>query len=121
MTHSLSTTGSPPISFHDDASESRAGACNIGPAEITRRRRFGHAALAVAIGLFVLLVAIGAPPIVRAIVAIPATVAFACYLEAALRFCIRFGWSGLFNFSDYGTSQRVEDRAARDADRPRST
>lgn len=120
MTASLTAAGTPPISFKDDPSGYRAGACNIGPAEIARRRRIGHGALVFAVGLFVFLVAVGAPAIVRFAVAIPAAVAVACYLEVALKFCIRFGWSGLFNFSEYGSSQRVADKAARAADRRRS-
>ncbi len=120
MSLALSAAGSPPISFHDDSSDYRAGACNIGPAEITRRWRFGHAALIFAIALYALLVIVGAPPLSRFIVALPAAVAIACYIEAALKFCIRFGWLGMFNFGAFGSTQQVADSVARSTDRRRA-
>jgi uncharacterized membrane protein len=112
--------GAPPISFHDEGSEYRAGACNIGPAEIARRRRSGHVALVATVALFALLVVLNVPPLVRFIVALPAAVAAACYMEAFLKFCIGFGWLGVFNFGSRGSTQRVADDAARSADRRRS-
>jgi hypothetical protein len=120
MTVALSPASAPPIQIHDDGSDYRAGACNIGKDEIDRRRRFGHLALITAIALFVILVAVGAPPVLRAIVALPAAVAAACYIEAYLKFCIRFGWLGLFNFGAYGTTEHVADKASRDTDRRRA-
>ena len=120
MTLALTAAGSPPISFQDHDSDYRAGACNIGPAEITRRWRFGHVALIFTIVLFALLVVVGAPPPLRFVVAFPAAVAIACYMEAALKFCIGFGWLGVFNFGARGSAQPVADRAARSADRRRS-
>jgi hypothetical protein len=112
--------GTPPIQFGDRDDGYRAGACNIGKDEINRRWRFGHAALVSAVILFGALLVADAAPIVRALVGVPAAVAAACYLEAYLKFCIRFGWLGRFNFGSYGATQRVTDGAARSADRRRS-
>lgn len=120
MTALLTAAGSPPISFHDDGSDYRAGACNIGPAEIASRRRAGHLALIGTVVLFVVLVAIGAPPLARFIVALPAAVAVACYMEAYLKFCIGFGWLGVFNFGARGSTHQIADSRARSADRWRS-
>ena len=112
--------GSPQIQIQQPDDGYEAGVCNIGPAEITRRRRFGHVALAATVGLFAVLVILDVPPLLRFVVAIPAAVAVACYLEAFLKFCIGFGWLGVFNFGSRGSTQRIADSAARSADRRRS-
>jgi len=94
----------------------RAGACNIGPAEISRRRRAGHVGLAATVALFVGLVAIGAPQPVRLLVALPAAGAASGYLQAFLHFCAVFGSRGIYNFGSLGTTQLVTDPAARARD-----
>jgi hypothetical protein len=94
----------------------RAGACNIGPAEISRRRRAGHVGLAATVALFVGLVAIGAPQPVRLLVALPAAGAASGYLQAFLHFCAGFGSRGIYNFGSLGTTQLVTDPAARARD-----
>jgi len=98
----------------------RPGVCNIGPAEIARRRRSGHLGVIAAVLLFAVLVALGVPPIVRLLVALPATIAASGYLQARYRFCAGFGSLGVFNFGDVGTTERVADPAARALDRRRA-
>jgi hypothetical protein len=96
------------------------GVCNIGPAEIARRRRAGHLGLvATAVTLAVLLVT-GAPAWTRLMLALPAGAAVVGYLQAALHFCAGFGAQGVFNFGSLGTVQNVVDPKARAADRRRS-
>ena len=95
--------------------------CNIGPAEIASRRRAGHVGVIATVVLFVVLVAIGAPPIARLLVALPAAVAASGYLQAWLRFCAGFGSRGVFNFGDVGTTEQVGDADARRRDRARAT
>lgn len=92
----------------------RAGACNIGPQEIARRRRSGHAGSVLAIVTFGLLVAVRAPRAVRLAVALPATAAAAGYLQARLRFCAGFGLWGVANFGPLGNVETVTDTEARD-------
>ena len=55
--------------------EYQPGISNIGPAEIASRRRAGHVGVIASIVLLVILVAIGAPPITRLLIALPAAVA----------------------------------------------
>lgn len=98
----------------------RAGACNIGPQEIARRRRSGHAGMVLAIATFGLLAAARAPRAVRLTVALPATAAAAGYLQARLRFCAGFGLWGVANFGPLGRTQAVFDAGARDRDRRRA-
>lgn len=96
------------------------GACNIGPAEIARRRRAGHMGLLVAVGLFAALLAVDAPAWARLLVALPAAAAASGYLQAWLRFCAAFGFRGVFNFGALGQTRAVGDRAAAARDRRRA-
>jgi hypothetical protein len=98
----------------------QAGLCNIGPAEIARRRRVGHVGTVLAIGAALALIAIGAPPLVRLLVALPAAMAAAGYLQARLRFCAAFGSRGVANFGPIGEVARIEDPADLARDRRRA-
>ena len=110
-----STSGTPRAGV-----EYRPGVCNIGPAEIARRRRAGHVGLLVAVAAFVALIAIDAPPLVRLILALPAAASASGYLQAWLKFCAGFGSRGIFNFGPVGDSQKVVDEGARARDRARA-
>jgi len=96
------------------------GVCNIGPAEIASRRRTGHVGLIAALVLLVVLVAIGAPPIARLLIALPVAVGASGYLQAWLKFCAGFGALGVFNFADRGTTTSVVDAEARRKDRAKA-
>ena len=95
----------------------QAGVCNIGPAEIARRRRAGHVGLAITVGMVIGLVAIGAPPLLRLVLVAPAAVAASGYLQASLKFCAAFGRLGVYNFGRAGQTSSVGEAAARAADR----
>ena len=99
----------------------RPGVCNIGPAEIARRRRAGHVGAAATVGLLALLVALDAPPIARLTIVLPAAAAASGYLQAWLRFCAGFGSRGTFNFGPLGSVEEVADPAARARDRRKAT
>lgn len=100
--------------------EYRAGTCNIGPAEIARRRRTGHVGLGATLLVFLGMVVLGLPPIVRLALFVPAAVGAAGYLQAWLKFCAAYGSLGVFNFGEAGRSQPVADPAARRRDRVRA-
>ena len=104
------------------AAEYAAGRCNIGPAEVARRRRFGHAGTLVALAGLLAAVAINAPAWARLLLFLPAAGAAAGYLQAALRFCADYGWRGVFNFGSarHHRTTTVADAAARRADRRRA-
>jgi hypothetical protein len=108
--------GSTPIPI-DGGGAYRPGVCNIGPAEIARRRRTGITMSIATIVLLVVLLSIHAHPAVRLIVFLPAAVAASGFLQAWLKFCAGFGWLGVFNFRDVGTTQTVADAEARARDR----
>jgi hypothetical protein len=96
------------------------GVCNIGPAEITRRRRTGHAGVVVTVVLLAILLAIGAPAWTRLILVVTAGGAASGYLQAALHFCAGYGSRGVYNFGPLGTMEQVLDRQALARDRMRS-
>ena len=99
------------------------GTCNIGPAEIARRRWTGHVGLAMTVVLLGVLLALDAPTWMRLIVFLPAAVGAAGYLQAHFRFCADYGWRGVFNVGARAGHDRttdVVDTAARQADRRRA-
>jgi hypothetical protein len=96
------------------------GVCNIGPAEIARRRQAGHVGLGVAIVALAGLVAIDAPPVTRLLVALPVAASASGYLQARFKFCAGFGSRGIYNFGELGTTIEVEDADARKRDKARS-
>jgi hypothetical protein len=96
------------------------GVCNIGPAEIARRRRAGHVGLAASVGLFTLLLLVDAPAPTRLLVALPAITSASGYLQARFRFCAGFGSRGVYNFGDLGPVTEVEDTDALASDKRRS-
>ena len=98
----------------------RPGVCNLGPAEIERRRRVGYAGLAAAVGLGALLLFLGAPAWSRLAVAAPMTAALSGFIQARCKFCAGYGMAGLQNMGEMGEEQRVEQEAARRADRNRA-
>jgi ferric-dicitrate binding protein FerR (iron transport regulator) len=88
------------------------GVCNIGPAEIRRRRWTGHIGLVAALVLLAVLLVIDAPPLARLLVAIPAMLSASGYLQAWLKFCAGFAQIGVYNFGDRGEMQKVVDPEA---------
>ena len=107
----------PEIAFDHSPGEYRPGACNIGPAEIARRRRTGYLGLAAAALLAVFLVAVDASGTARLLVGIPLAGGAMGFLQARFRFCAGFGMAGVRNFGAVGSVERVEEAAARHADR----
>lgn len=104
----------------DASGEYRPGVCNIGPAEIARRRRAGHVGLIATAIVFAVLVIVGAPPLARLLLILPAAAAASGYLQARFKFCAGFGTQGVFNFGDVGTTEQVANDAARALDRARA-
>ncbi len=98
-----------------------AGVCNIGPAEIARRRAVGWIGVAVAVALLAALMWAGVDRWWRLTVFLPATMAASGFLQARFRFCVGFARMGISNFGELGQTQAVESDAARSADRATGT
>jgi len=107
----------PPMTYDMPPGEYRPGTCNIGSAEIARRRRAGMLGIGAAVALAAVLLLVGAPAAVRWLVALPLAGGAVGLLQAGLHFCAAYGAAGVRNFGALGTTERVEEAAARRADR----
>jgi hypothetical protein len=97
------------------------GVCNIGPAEIALRRRFGWIGLGATALLWVALALLGANPYGRLIIALPAMLAAIGFLQAHFHFCAGFGLRGLKNFGPKaGKGDTVMQAEFRKQDRSRA-
>ena len=92
--------------------------CNIGPAEVARRRRsaitFSILATVVAVGL----VAIHVPVAARLAIFPFVAAAAITWLQVVHKFCVGFAALGLENFGNLGEQERI-DPSMRAADRRR--
>ena len=105
-----------PIQMDPGSDGYRAGACNIGPAEIRRRRDAGIAGTAAALVLAVVLVAIGAPAWARLLVFFPVAGAAVGFMQMRWRFCVAYALQGIRNFGPLGSVEKVTDTADHGAD-----
>lgn len=97
------------------------GVCNIGPAEIARRKQFGWFFLGVTILLWASLFIYRAPQPWRWLLFFPAMFSASGFLQAALHFCAGFGSRGLFNFGDeVGRTDTVEQAEYRRKDQEKA-
>ena len=94
--------------------------CNIGPAEIERRRRSGVVITAIAALVAVALLALQVPPPARLALFPFATGAAVTWLQVVHKFCVAFAAIGVQNFNGLGEEEKV-DPAMRAADRRRLT
>lgn len=92
------------------------GVCNIGPAEIRRRRQSGWIGLAVAVVYLIVAFAFGWAAPWRLLVAVPVFLAATGFLQAAFHFCVGFASRGLYNFGALGAEETVQDAEFRKKD-----
>lgn len=92
------------------------GVCNIGPAEIQRRRNAGIAGAVGAAVVLAATLATGAPKPFRLLTILPASVAASGFLQARMHFCAGFGMRGVFNFGETGTTDTIEQAEFRSED-----
>ncbi|MFL5674321.1 MAG: hypothetical protein ACJ779_04900 [Chloroflexota bacterium] len=95
----------------------RAGACNIGPREIAKRRAFGIAGVAIAAALAVVLLVVDAPPLARALVVFPLWGGLISLEQARRKFCAGFAYAGIRSVTGSDTTERVTDATDKAADR----
>jgi hypothetical protein len=104
----------------DELTDYRPGVCNIGPAEIARRRRAGHVGLIATIGILAALLFLDIHPLARLVVIAPAMISASGYLQAHLKFCAGYGHLGVFNLGPLGDTTAVTDPDALVRDRRRA-
>lgn len=97
--------------------EYRPGTCNIGPAEVGRRRRSAIVATVMTAALAIATVVAGLPAFARLGLFPFAAATAVTWLQVTRRFCVAFGAAGVLNFGRLGTTFGVADEGARAADR----
>ena len=106
------------IDFLEPASgDYRPGVCNIGPREIAKRRAYGVAGIVATVVLGVVLVAIDAPQIARAIILIPLWGAIISLEQARRKFCAGFAYAGIRSVNGSDATESVADAADLGLDR----
>ena len=93
------------------------GVCNIGPAEIQRRFQVAIIALVLFILTAIALISSDASTGSRLIAFVPAMAASVGYMQARRKFCLAYGFAGLFSLNKLGDVTKVVDPAALKADR----
>ena len=94
------------------------GVCNIGRAETDRRWKIGWIALLATAVFWLVLIGLKIAPLWRLLVFFPASLSAAGFLQAAWRFCAKFGLMGTFNTGPgVGRTDIVEQAEFRRQDR----
>lgn len=94
------------------------GVCNIGRAEIRRRRQSGWLGLAATIVLWGIFWLLRVPAPWRLFLFLPAMIGATGFFQAALHFCAGFGMRGVYNFgAQVGKTDTVEQAEFRRKDR----
>lgn len=93
------------------------GVCNIGPAEIRKRKQAGWMGLIATIALWALFIWFAVPAVWRLTIFLPATMSATGFLQAYMHFCAYFGLASLFNFGDVGKTDTIQQAEFRAKDR----
>ena len=96
------------------------GVCNIGPAEIRKRKRAGWIGLIATIALWVIFIWFAIPSIWRITLFLPAMMSATGFLQAYMHFCAYFGFASLFSFGDVGKTDTVQQAEFRAKDSRRA-
>lgn len=96
------------------------GVCNIGPAEIQRRRNGGIGGAVATGAVIAATVLTGVPKPLRLLAILPAAGAATGFIQAATHFCAGFGMRGVFNFGDTGGTDTVEQAEFRAEDQAKA-
>jgi len=93
------------------------GVCNLGLAEIKRRKQAGWIGLAATGVLWGALIYLNADSAWRLLLFLPAMMSAIGFLQAYMHFCAYFGFAALFNFGDVGKTDTVQQAEFRAQDR----
>ena len=98
-------------------SEYISGACNIGPAEIKRRKQGAYLGGALYLIVAIYLIASDASHSTRLWVFLPAALFAIGYIQSKRKFCVAYGFLGIFNFEKLGNTTRIKVNQDLKADR----
>ena len=95
----------------------QAGVCNIGGAEVARRRQVAILGGVLFLALALYSIIQNFSPIASLVLIAPASIFGIGFVQSRKRFCLAYGLMGTFNFQKLGSVTKVEDKAALAADR----
>ena len=98
-------------------SEYISGACNIGPAEIKRRKQGAYLGGALYLIVSISLIASDASKSARLWVFLPAALFAVGYIQSKRKFCVAYGFLGIFNFEKLGKTTKIKVNQELKADR----
>jgi len=98
-------------------SEYISGACNIGPAEIKRRKQGAYLGGALYLIVSISLIASDASMSARLWVFLPAALFAVGYIQSKRKFCVAYGFLGIFNFEKLGKTTKIKVNQELKADR----
>ena len=96
------------------------GVCNIGPAEIKKRKQAGWMGLIATVLLWAAFIWFDVPSAWRLLLFFPAMMSATGFLQAYMHFCAYFGFVSLFNFGDVGKTDSVQQAEFRVKDRKKA-
>ena len=94
-----------------------SGACNIGPAEIKRRKQGAYLGGALYLIVSISLIASDASSTTRLWVFLPAALFAVGYIQSKRKFCVAYGFLGIFNFEKLGKTTKIKVNQELKADR----
>jgi hypothetical protein len=97
------------------------GVCNIGPAEIAKRRQTGWGGLIATVVLWGIFIGFDTPHVWRLSLFIPTLMSSTGFLQARMHFCAYFGFASFFNFeSKVGDTNDVLEAEFRAKDKEKA-
>ena len=98
-------------------SQYQAGVCNIGGAEVAKRKQLSYVGGLIFL-LFLLIAVLQDFSLTETSAAFAPAILFSVgFIQSRRKFCLAYGLMGTFNFAKIGTLTRVEDRDSLKADR----
>lgn len=95
----------------------QAGVCNIGGAEVARRRQVAILGGVLFLALALYSIIQNFSPVATLVLIAPGSIFAIGFVQSRKRFCLAYGLMGTFNFQKLGSITKVEDKAALAADR----
>ena len=95
----------------------QAGACNIGPSEIKRRRQGALVGAILFAITTILFVVTDASTSTRLVTFIPALLFAVGMIQSKRRFCVAYGFMGVFSFEKLGDTKKITVNQDLKADR----
>lgn len=95
----------------------QAGVCNIGGAEVARRRQVAILGGVLYLALAIYSIIQSFSPLASLLLFLPSSIFAIGFVQSRKRFCLAYGLMGTFNFQKLGSITKVEDKVALAADR----